>query len=370
MKKSIDEVKNDVISFFYAVTGGRIGDRTLPIGKLTEEGRSFLSKLSGIEMKDHVDIVLNSSDMYHIYKNHYGLNEKDSGNNVPLTDNDIRNMTDVISSPDSVLFGIEKGSGRKLFFFFSKNHLGTYNLAEVYTDRKGNLTPKSFFNTKKGASQRVMAISSTLLPTSVTYSGASLSLDAKIPLFFESYNFLDEKISLARDFRVYDFSKQYGIPESIIKDYALSLRENRFDDASDSVCAIESYINAQFVKMDESSVNELFKSIRDELFYRFGDVDKERIKLLETDARQAIRDRITNSWQRTFTPDQVKVLNRYHQAVASDKPAGEVFKSLFEEVIKDPAIVSKPEQWRTDTLKELNDLAEGKAREEVQQLKK
>lgn len=52
---------------------------------------------------------------------------------------------------------------------------------------------------KKGISQRVMEIKNSLLPTSVTYSGEFLSLDAKIPTLFEinessSNNVADEGI--------------------------------------------------------------------------------------------------------------------------------------------------------------------------------
>lgn len=47
------------------------------------------------------------------------------------------------------------------------------------------LTAMSFFKSrKKGIDQRVMEIKQPLLPTSVTYSGESLST-AKIPNFFE-----------------------------------------------------------------------------------------------------------------------------------------------------------------------------------------
>lgn len=46
-----------------------------------------------------------------------------------------------------------------------------------------------FKTKKKGISQRVMEIENTLLPTSVTYSGESLSSSEKIPTFFENSKF-------------------------------------------------------------------------------------------------------------------------------------------------------------------------------------
>ncbi len=47
------------------------------MGKLTSEGRAFWGQISGIRLKEHVDFVLNSSDLQHINKEHFGENEKD-----------------------------------------------------------------------------------------------------------------------------------------------------------------------------------------------------------------------------------------------------------------------------------------------------
>lgn len=73
-----------------------------------------------------------------------------------------------------------------MFFFLKDAGNGLYNLTEVCSTKKGNLTAKSFFKSKKkGISQRIMEIKDSLLPTSVTYSGEFLSSDAKIPTLFE-----------------------------------------------------------------------------------------------------------------------------------------------------------------------------------------
>lgn len=88
------------------------------------------------------------------------------------------------------------------------------------------------------------------------------------------------------------------------------------------------------------------------------------------EAKQAIRDRIVTPLARRFTPDQVYILNHYHQVAAPDKPAGEVFKELLQEVSQDPDVARKPEKWVTDTAKELNDLADGITRDQVRGLHK
>ena len=99
-------------------------------------------------------------------------------------------------------------------------------------------------------------------------------------------------------------------------------------------------------------------------------VSPEVIQNLKDEAKQAIHDRITNSWQKPFTSDQVEALNRYHQVADSNTPAGEVFKELLQEVTQKPDVARLPEKWINDTSDELDDLAEGNIREESQQLKR
>ena len=110
---------------------------------------------------------------------------------------------------------------------------------------------------------------------------------------------------------------------------------------------------------DASSVNGLMKAVHDV-----------HVAHLEGLAKHAIHDRITNAWQRFFTPDQLKILNRYYQVSASDNTAREVFSHLLDEVKQEPDVIRKPEKWITDTAKELNDLAEGITRDEARGLHK
>jgi site-specific DNA-methyltransferase (adenine-specific) len=92
------------------------------------------------------------------------------------------------------------------------------------------------------------------------------------------------------------------------------------------------------------------------------------VNVLRQQVKQAIHDRIVTPSARSFTPDQVKNLNRYHEVVSPNTPAGEVFRDLLQEVAQDPDVARKPEKWKTDTLKELNGIAEGIIREEARGL--
>lgn len=163
---------------------GDLTGKPIEVGKLTEEGREFLEKLSGIKFKGEVSFVINPSDMVHIYRRHFGKNEKD-GRNIPLTKEDIRNIHEILCNPDNVIYGVERtGQKRAMFFFLKEVGNGSYNLMEVYADRKGNLTSKSFFKSKEGVSQRAMLLNESSTLTSVT-DGATLSDSAKLPQFFE-----------------------------------------------------------------------------------------------------------------------------------------------------------------------------------------
>lgn len=99
------------------------------------------------------------------------------------------------------------------------------------------------------------------------------------------------------------------------------------------------------------------------------DLPEFEIRSAESAAKQAIHDRIVMPSARRFTTEQVGALTHYRAMFTEDTPTAELFTRLFENAIKDPDVARKPEKWQTDTLRELNDLAEGITREERQELK-
>jgi hypothetical protein len=184
-KFSFENLKNFILNTFHSVVGGNINGPRIPIGRLTEEGRKYLEVVSGLKIKENVEFNLNVSDLLHIYNDHYGSNEKDTGNNIPLTDEDIKNLAEVIAHPDHIVYGIRKDNGKKMFFFLKDNSNGTYNLAEVYSSKYGKLTAKTYYKTRRVTSQRVNDLKKSDTLTSVT-DGASPLLGAKIPKLFET----------------------------------------------------------------------------------------------------------------------------------------------------------------------------------------
>ena len=59
-------------------------------------------------------------------------------------------------------------------------------MLDIHADKKGNLSSKTYYKTKKGVSQRVININNSLHSTSLTY-GATLS-DTKMAQMFENTN--------------------------------------------------------------------------------------------------------------------------------------------------------------------------------------
>ncbi|HOD26224.1 MAG TPA: hypothetical protein PKO00_02435 [Bacteroidales bacterium] len=188
---NVEKLKDIVLNLFHKAAKGEITGKPIKIGDLTAKGQSFLSNLSGVDMKPYVSFVINPSDLRHIYNEHYQANEKDSGSNHPLTDMDVRNMIDVILFPEKIVSFNEDGI-TKFIFLAESPQVGAYNLVEVYGDKRGNLSAKSLYNTKKDVSHRAMTIiKQSRLSTSKT-SGAILS-ETNVPNLFESTKSFDAK---------------------------------------------------------------------------------------------------------------------------------------------------------------------------------
>ena len=183
-----EDAKDFVGTLFDDAVSGAWRGRPMTVGRLTGEGKAYLESLSGGKMKDVVDFVLNPSDLVHIYGDHFGENEKDKGSNIPLTREDIKNIIDVIERPDRVIYLGNDGNSGSKFAFLKKSDGGAYNLIEVYGDRRGNLTAKTFYNTKRGVSQRAMILEKESPNSTSKTSGATSFDGANVPILFDIRN--------------------------------------------------------------------------------------------------------------------------------------------------------------------------------------
>jgi hypothetical protein len=133
----MEQKRNDILRLFNSAKDKSVKAQTIPIGKLTEEGKKYLTDISGLNFKGFTNFVLNTSDLRHIYKDHYGENE--------------------IATPDAVSFlGYDEKRDANKFEFLKENKSGTYNLIEVYGENGGKLTAKTLFNKKRVATNEVL----------------------------------------------------------------------------------------------------------------------------------------------------------------------------------------------------------------------
>jgi hypothetical protein len=180
-------VKEHILQLFKDAATSKAEGKAITIGQLTQNGKILLENISTLQFKTHVDFVLNPSYLRHVFTNHYGNNEKDKGQNNPLTDEDIQNIADVLIQPDKILFlGYDKSRQTNTFALLKTNPKGTYTAAVVYSYKKGNLTLRSFYNTKTSIDRRATIVRKThpLLRTSET-TRESPSSQLEIPQLLE-----------------------------------------------------------------------------------------------------------------------------------------------------------------------------------------
>ena len=149
--------------------------------------------------------------------------------------------------------------------------------------------------------------------------------------------------------------------------------------------AVRHHGDADYTKLGNPLVIAIFSKLRDARNYRDEarrilsggemknnkagikvrtDIPERDIRSAERNAMQAIRDRIVLPSARSFTPEQLNTLNHYRAMFSKDTPTEELFNCLFDSVIKEDSVASKPDKWKVDAWKELSGIAQGVFREE------
>lgn len=133
--------------------------------------------------------------------------------------------------------------------------------------------------------------------------------------------------------------------------------------------------NIEKILEDTKSIAAITAAVKETLNHRpriktRQDLPESDIRSAEYAAKQAVHERIVIPSARSFTQQQLDALEHYRAMFTTDTSTGELFTRLYEDVIKDQDVARKPEKWQTDTLKELNDFAEGITSEQSQGLKR
>ena len=123
------------------------------------------------------------------------------------------------------------------------------------------------------------------------------------------------------------------------------------------ICA-NMYYHIYLSDMNSDDLKNLTK-VFDEKLHTNTKVAEVKFNKTTSAAKEAIHDRIVTPTARWFTDDQTKVLKNYSEMFPAEADTKELFTHLHEEVCKQDDIKRCPEKWRTDALKELNELSEG-----------
>lgn len=169
-KIRIANSEKDVLTFIE--TAKKIPNNLkLYFGKISTNVANKIQATLGINLNNY-NISLKTDAIRHIMNNHSNANRENSRGQIPITENDILNIPDIINNYDSI-----KKSGRteqnKDAITFLKNIDGNTIVVTYVSDKHNNLeiqTMYKFKNNKKRNVSPASNVLSTLNPTSETVS--------------------------------------------------------------------------------------------------------------------------------------------------------------------------------------------------------
>ena len=91
---------------------------------------------------------------------------------------------------------------------------------------------------------------------------------------------------------------------------------------------------------------------------------------LRIDVMDALKERVINPAMRTFTDDAIQKIKKYTSLFDNDDVILQKVKNIKEEVCADSMVLRKPEKWFTDAVRELDEIAQGVARDQSRGLHK
>lgn len=193
--------KKLISDLFNMVKTNQVKAKPHSIGVFNNVAKDILSKVSGLSFRESTEVVVNPSELRHIYNDHYGENEKDKGSNIPLTDSDVMNVADVISEPDKVAFiGKDDRTGLNIFLFAKKSSNGTFIVAKAYGNTWGKMSLKSLYHSRKNIDKVIKDELTSALSTPEIDSGVLAQRVADI-------NSSNAKIENLIDFTTEDIKK-------------------------------------------------------------------------------------------------------------------------------------------------------------------
>ena len=164
-----------------------------------------------------------------------------------------------------------------------------------------------------------------------------------------------------KNHRVYDLLDQKE--RFIVSAFFKAIKEGRREEFLNDLVSKLSKAQEKEVKKDEGAYKANMIKVR-------SDILESDVRAAEREAVISVYTRIVDSSARRFTDEQIADIRHYRAMFTDDTPTAELFSRLFDKASLEPDVSRYPEKWSTDTMKELNDLAEGITREHGQGLKR
>lgn len=184
-------IDTSVKDFFSRWRNGRkshLGEKIekLYLGKVTDAARQRISDLLGYDVTSK-DYIITSDGVKHVFDQHGDAGKETARGNIPLTDDIIEKLPEVLANPDSIDLGHQESRGARNGIVFQKAFPnGTIVYIQFDNSGRGTIEGKTIYAKKAATTSGVNADASTNTFTSettepVTASTGVQSADASAP---------------------------------------------------------------------------------------------------------------------------------------------------------------------------------------------
>lgn len=166
-------IDTTVKDFFSRWKNGRkshLGDKLekLYLGKVTDAARAKISSLLGYDVTSN-DYIITSDGVKHVFDQHGDTTKEVSHGNIPLTDDIIEKLPEVLANPDSIELGHQEARGGRTGVVFKKAFPnGTIVYIQFDNSGRGTIEGKTIYAKKAATTSAVNANTSANTFTSAT----------------------------------------------------------------------------------------------------------------------------------------------------------------------------------------------------------
>lgn len=179
-------IDTSVKDFFSRWRNGRkshLGEKLekLYLGKVTDAARQRISDLLGYDVTSK-DYIITSDGVKHVFDQHGDAGKETARGNIPLTDDIIEKLPEVLANPDSIDLGHQESRGDRSGIVFQKAFPnGTIVYIQFDNSGRGTIEGKTIYAKKAATSSGVNADASANTFTSETTEPVAASTGVQSP---------------------------------------------------------------------------------------------------------------------------------------------------------------------------------------------